>query len=278
MIKVINKRKLVIFNLTMKTTADIKVPEKIVDQVLGQDEAVEIMKKAALQRRHVLLIGETGTGKSMLGLGLAEMLPKEKLVDTVSFPNPNDENTPLIRTMPAGKGRDLVFRARLQTTSSFKNQTILLFIVVLIVSLLPYYFWRTGQISDIIFAASMMTGIIFIIGFMLFLNLNKRMSANVKESVPKVIVDNFNQKHAPFMDATGAHAGALLGDVLHDPFQCFIYSNIYVSESINKPLVLQPMQKIVDRLLTKHNNEILKNELGYEAIFLPKDELFVLGE
>jgi hypothetical protein len=40
-----------------------------------------------------------------------------------------------------------------------------------------------------------------------------------KTAVPKVIVDNFGRKTAPFMDATGAHAGALLGDVLHDPFQ-----------------------------------------------------------
>jgi Lon-like ATP-dependent protease len=37
--------------------------------------------------------------------------------------------------------------------------------------------------------------------------------------LPKVIVDNFKKKQVPFYDATGAHAGALLGDVLHDPFQ-----------------------------------------------------------
>ena len=43
--------------------------------------------------------------------------------------------------------------------------------------------------------------------------------ANQKLSVPKVIVDNFERKQSPFYDATGAHAGALLGDVLHDPFQ-----------------------------------------------------------
>ena len=42
---------------------------------------------------------------------------------------------------------------------------------------------------------------------------------NHKVSPPKIVVDNFNKKQAPFYDATGAHAGALLGDVLHDPFQ-----------------------------------------------------------
>ena len=37
--------------------------------------------------------------------------------------------------------------------------------------------------------------------------------------VPKMLVDNADKEHAPFEDATGAHAGALLGDVRHDPFQ-----------------------------------------------------------
>jgi len=37
--------------------------------------------------------------------------------------------------------------------------------------------------------------------------------------VPKLLVDNSESTSAPFNDATGAHAGALLGDVRHDPFQ-----------------------------------------------------------
>jgi Lon-like ATP-dependent protease len=36
---------------------------------------------------------------------------------------------------------------------------------------------------------------------------------------PKVLVDNTGRKTAPFVEATGAHEGALLGDVKHDPFQ-----------------------------------------------------------
>jgi len=203
--------------LSISSTKDIKVSDTIIDQVVGQESAVNIIKKAAQQRRHVLLIGEPGTGKSMLGLALAELLPKEKLVDIISFPNPNDENQPLIRTVPGGTGRDLVNKSRLQVSSMLKNQTILIFIVVLFISLVPYYMWSKGTISDVIFAASMITGMVFIVGFMLFLNISKK--TNNKTSMPKIIVDNFSKKEAPYLDATGSHAGALLGDVLHDPFQ-----------------------------------------------------------
>jgi Lon-like ATP-dependent protease len=47
--------------LKYKTTADIAVPKQMIGQVIGQDKAVKIIKKAAEQRRHVLLIGEPGT-------------------------------------------------------------------------------------------------------------------------------------------------------------------------------------------------------------------------
>ncbi|MGA9085369.1 MAG: ATP-dependent protease LonB, partial [Methanoregula sp.] len=37
--------------------------------------------------------------------------------------------------------------------------------------------------------------------------------------VPKLLVANDVKSNAPFIDGTGTHAGALLGDVRHDPFQ-----------------------------------------------------------
>ena len=76
---------------------------------------------------------------------------------------------------------------------------------------------RAKYQSDLMFAAFFLGGTVFIIAFVIFMNLNRR--AQTKSETPKVLVDNHQKGKAPFWDATGSHAGALLGDVLHDPLQ-----------------------------------------------------------
>lgn len=201
--------------LNFKTTAEIKVPKKIIDQIIGQNEGIEIIKKASSQRRNVLLIGEPGTGKSLLGQALAELLPKEKLVDILSFDNPSDENTPIIKTLPKGQGADLITKARLSSLSAFKTQNFFLFIFMIVALIAP--FWIRKQFGDIMAAASLISSILLLAILIIFLNLNRKM--RIEERIPKLIINNSKKDKPLFIDASGAHAGALLGDVLHDPLQ-----------------------------------------------------------
>ncbi|MCL4372602.1 ATP-dependent protease LonB [Candidatus Parvarchaeota archaeon] len=217
------------FSISFKTTDDIKIPPKIVDQVIGQEAAVEIIKKAAIQRRNVLLVGAPGTGKSMLGQALSQLLPAEKLVDILAFPNPKDENEPTIKTVPAGEGKRIVNQAKARNMSAlggsnnmivFLGFIVAFFIATYIVSILV-----SDQKNPILAAANQISGTLFIItmliGFLFVLLMYRlgRTSLKVNVPAPKLLLDNSTAKYAPFIDATGAKEGALLGDVQHDPFQ-----------------------------------------------------------
>ncbi|MED6305635.1 MAG: ATP-binding protein, partial [Candidatus Thermoplasmatota archaeon] len=95
-------------DLEIETTEDIAVPKMLIDQVIGQEQGSEIVRKAAEQKRHVMLIGDPGTGKSMLAQSISELLPKEELQDVLVYHNHEDNNEPRVRIVPAGKGKEIV--------------------------------------------------------------------------------------------------------------------------------------------------------------------------
>ena len=54
-----------------ETTTDIRISSDPLARVIGQDEAVRLARIAASQRRHFLLVGPPGTGKSMIAQALS---------------------------------------------------------------------------------------------------------------------------------------------------------------------------------------------------------------
>ncbi|MCU0861809.1 MAG: ATP-dependent protease LonB [Methanomassiliicoccales archaeon] len=194
------------------TTADIKIPDSLADQVIGQDKAVEVIKKAAEQKRHVMLIGEPGTGKSMLARSMTEYLPKGELQDVIAYHNPEDTNEPKIRIVPVGKGKEIVAAQKREAMQRKQQRASMVTVIVLMVVMLTVVLWlQTGDPSFILVGIVAAAVIFFAM----------RYSGQRQENymVPKLLVTHEDSEAPPFIDATGAHAGALLGDVKHDPFQ-----------------------------------------------------------
>jgi Lon-like ATP-dependent protease len=191
--------------LQVETTEEIEVPDRLVDQVIGQDKARDIVRKAARQRRHVMMIGSPGTGKSMLAKSMSQLLPKEELQDVLVYHNPDDGNAPKVRTVPAGKGEQIIDAHKEEARKRNQMRSILMWFIIAIIigySLLIVRNFLLGILA---------AGIIY---------LAFRYSSRSSDSmIPNLLVDNKETRTAPFEDATGAHAGALLGDVRHDPFQ-----------------------------------------------------------
>lgn len=205
-------------NQPFETTEDIKIPPRLIDQVIGQGDAVKVIRKAAEQKRHVLLIGEPGTGKSMLANSMVEFLPRGELQDVIAYHNPEDPNEPRIRIVPAGKGKDIVKAQKIQALQKKEQKgQMMLMILIMIVGLAFVFSIQKTESGWTINPMIIFLGILAAI--MLFMVMRYSGQREEKAMVPKLLVTHKPDDLPPFIDGTGAHAGALLGDVKHDPFQ-----------------------------------------------------------
>jgi len=250
--------------LNFKTTAELKVSNKISEQIIGQEQGLQLIKKAAQHRRHIMLIGHPGTGKSLLGQALAELLPTAgELQDVLCYPNEKDPNNPLIKTFPAEEGEKTIVKVRNSLENSLTSRRFyLLFMGSIFLFFLGYFLWSTFKESPygpiaIVQGISTVVWILFI-GFLLFSRAPGMLkSLTGLAMIPKPLITHKKNDPAPFLDATGAHSGALLGDCLHDPLQ---------SGGLGTP----PHERIIPGMVHRANGGVLF--IDEIAILTPKSQ------
>ena len=91
----------------VESTESIPIPTDPLERIIGQDRAIELARVAAFQRRHLLLVGPPGIGKSMTAQALSLHLPRpQQEIRTVH--NPENPERPSVEVV----GRELVLKER----------------------------------------------------------------------------------------------------------------------------------------------------------------------
>ena len=86
----------------------------------------------------------------------------------------------------------------------FKNQNILMFVLAIVAMIAPWWILRVYEqklgatAAAVMFTAFFIGGMFFLVAFVMFINFGKRMPMGKEGGAPKLIVDNFNKKQAPF--------------------------------------------------------------------------------
>jgi Lon-like ATP-dependent protease len=200
-----------------KTTRDIQIPDMLVDQVIGQDDAVVVIKKAAEQKRHVMLIGDPGTGKSMLAKSMTEFLPRDELQDVIAYHNAEDPNEPKIRVVPAGKGKEIVGAQKAEAMRRKEQKaSMTMFLAFMIVGIALLLSINRNPETGAITIDAMILILGIFAAVLLFMVLNYPGRRRDTLLVPKLLLSHSLVKHDPFQSGgleTPAHERVEVGAI-----------------------------------------------------------------
>ena len=212
------------FSVEFKTTDELPEPSpRLIDQIIGQDEALKIVLSAIKNKRHALLLGDPGVGKSMMVKAVGDLVEKSASdfspYTLVAKPNLKNSEKPLVETIE-GEYKEEVETAK---PSMVKNPpsfiTLILFMIAF--TAITSYIMR-GLPEEKMLGVIAMTSIVafalaFVMVFMTIFGATKGQMAGAVNPLDLKPVVLYECKKRPLVRASAYNITKLLGDIKHCP-------------------------------------------------------------
>ena len=212
------------FSVEFKTTDELPEPSpRLIDQIIGQDEALKIVLSAIKNKRHALLLGDPGVGKSMMVKAVGDLVEKSASdfspYTLIAKPNLKNSEKPIVETIE-GEYKEEVETAK---PSMVKNPpsfiTLILFMIAF--TAITSYIMR-GLPEEKMLGVIAMTSIVafalaFVMVFMTIFGATKGQMAGAVNPLDLKPVVLYECKKRPLVRASAYNITKLLGDIKHCP-------------------------------------------------------------
>ncbi|MCQ6254806.1 ATP-dependent protease LonB [Methanocaldococcus sp.] len=210
------------FSIKFKTTEELPEPSpRLIDQVIGQDEAVRIILSAVKNKRNVILLGEPGVGKSMIVKAVGEIL--QDFGDftpyyVIAKPNLKNMERPIVEVIDGEYKEDTKEIPKIDLKTS-NPMTLILIMVGAI--LLSQYFLKSMPENYLLAAVTVTSLIVLIFGFVIILTslmgASRSSMSNTLSPMDLKPVLLYECKKRPLVRASAYNVTRLLGDIKHCP-------------------------------------------------------------
>ncbi|WP_456371881.1 ATP-dependent protease LonB [Methanocaldococcus sp.] len=210
------------FSIKFKTTEELPEPSpRLIDQVIGQDEAVRIILSAVKNKRNVILLGEPGVGKSMIVKAVGEIL--QDFGDftpyyVIAKPNLKNMERPIVEVIDGEYKEDTKEIPKIDLKTS-NPMTLILIMVGAI--LLSQYFLKSMPENYLLAAVTVTSLIVLIFGFIIILTslmgASRSSMSNTLSPMDLKPVLLYECKKRPLVRASAYNVTRLLGDIKHCP-------------------------------------------------------------
>ena len=212
------------FSVKFKTTEELPEPSpRLIDQIIGQDEALNIVLSAVKNKRHVILLGDPGVGKSMIVKAVGELIEKSPSSDFTPYtiiakPNLKNPEKPIVELIEGTYKEDIEdIKPKIKQPPGLLTLILVMIFFTLITSYLVRGLSQAHLLAVIATTAIVSFALAFVVVFLAMFGATRGAMSNTVSPLDLKPVVLYECKKRPLVRASAYNVTKLLGDIRHCP-------------------------------------------------------------